>query len=165
MTFLWLEHWPGSSSVLPVYPLSHGTESPSSPNQPWWTSLQKKHKKYSWWKCLNKHYHHSDIIHIFLYFMNHHVPFCESYRGHLVPPYLHQSHPGGFQPQWSAQSLWSSWWLFPDLWAQIISDLLLCNTAYCLTKNKLIKQYSVIKVISVCVSRTTVCLEHTHLIS
>lgn len=121
------------------------------PSEPWnWVSFfpqptvmnfpAKNPQKHNWWKCLSKHYHHSDITHIFLHFMNHLMPLCEFYGSHLEPLYLHQSHPGGSQPQWSAQSLWSSWWLFPDLWAQIISDLFLCNTAYCFSKNKLMKQ-------------------------
>lgn len=36
-------------------------------------------------------------------------------RINLKSVYLHQSHPDGFPPQWWAQSLWSSWWSFPDL--------------------------------------------------
>ena len=35
-----VEPWPGSSSVLPVSPLSRGTASPSFPNPLWWTFLQ-----------------------------------------------------------------------------------------------------------------------------
>lgn len=44
-SLLCVTHWPGSFSVPLVSPLSRGTESPSSPNPPWWTSLQTQNMK------------------------------------------------------------------------------------------------------------------------